>query len=91
MLIDNEKTILDVNESLEGYWLVDETTEEGQSLAQKIRECRPYFDFVLNEEGDLIDVIPTKRPEPEPIVPEPTIDDYLLDLDFRLSTIELGL
>lgn len=23
--------------------------------------------------------------------PEPTIDDYLLDLDFRLSMVELGL
>jgi len=25
-----------------------------------------------------------------PLVPEPTAEDYLIDLDFRLSVIELG-
>ncbi|QOX63664.1 hypothetical protein FRZ06_10025 [Anoxybacterium hadale] len=33
------------------------------------------------------------RPAPEPIdvAPEPTTEEYLVDLDFRLSMIELGL
>ena len=28
---------------------------------------------------------------PAPLPPQPTSDDYLIDLDFRLSMIELGL
>ena len=29
--------------------------------------------------------------DPTPLPPQPTQDDYLLDLDYRLSMIELGL
>lgn len=34
-----------------------------------------------------IDASPVVEPDP----PDPTYEDYLLDLDFRLSMIELGL
>jgi hypothetical protein len=30
-------------------------------------------------------------PEPEPIPLQPGIEDYIVDLDYRISTIELGL
>ena len=47
----------------ENYYLVDSNSE----LAKKIRENAPYFDFVLDEKGELIDITPTERPpEPEP-------------------------
>lgn len=45
--------------------------------------------FEQDEQGNIISVTPIpKLPEPPP---EPTLDDYLLDLDFRISSIELGL
>lgn len=39
--------------------------EDGCELCNKIRELYPYYEFVLNEEGKLIDVIATEKP-PEP-------------------------
>ncbi|MGI6031405.1 MAG: hypothetical protein ACOX7F_07875 [Eubacteriales bacterium] len=41
--------------------------EDGTPLAAKIREHCPYYDFV-EENGVLVDVTPTQRPEePEPL------------------------
>ncbi|EHQ92123.1 hypothetical protein [Desulfosporosinus youngiae] len=51
-------------------YVVDETTELGQLLAEKIKKHAPYFEFVLNENRELIDIIPTERPPQPP--PEPT-------------------
>jgi len=73
----------------EGNYVVNETTENGKLIASKIIEHCPYFDFVLDGNGNLIDIAPTER-SPEP-PSEPTQDDYMLDLDFRLSMIELGI
>ncbi|MBQ7835379.1 MAG: hypothetical protein IJ385_06305 [Ruminiclostridium sp.] len=42
------------------FYLVDSDSE----LAEKIRENYPYFEFVLDDNGNLIDVTPTERPEP---------------------------
>lgn len=62
------------------------------NLLQSAYECT----LAINQEGTAIDITVTKTMEqywqenpPEP--PEPTEADYLLDLDFRLSMIELGL
>lgn len=85
MLIDIEKTIIETNRPLDGYYLVDESTGNGMLLAQKIRENYPYFDFVFDDEGNLIDIIPTERPEPEP--PEPTIEENL-SLQLAQNTAE---
>lgn len=43
----------------EDYYLVDSNSE----LAEKIRENHPYFEFVLDDDGSLIDITPTERPE----------------------------
>ena len=93
MLIDAEKTIINDDTPIEGYWLIDETTLEGKLLSQKIREYYPCFDFVLDDEGNIIDIEPTERLESEE--PEPSeielLTEYLIDVDFRLSMMELGL
>lgn len=34
---------------------------------------------------------PEPEPEPEPPEPDPTIEEYLVELDYRVSMIELGL
>ena len=47
--------------------------------------------FETDKHGNIISVTPAPEPEPEPELPEPTIEEYLIDLDFRLSIIELGL
>ena len=93
MLINREKTIIDINTPLEGYYLIDESTEEGKLLAEKIWQNYPYFNLVLDNEGNIIDIEPTERLESEE--PEPSeielLTEYLIDVDFRLSMMELGL
>lgn len=71
----------------EKYYLVDSNSD----LAQKIRENAPYFEYVLNESGELVDITPTERPEPPIEEEEPTIEDMLLEMDYRLTCVELGL
>lgn len=61
-------------------WTDDNTLiviDDSSELANKIIENYPYFECVF--EGDkLIDVIPTERPEPEPIPEaEPTTEELL--------------
>ena len=52
---------------------------DGSELANKIVAFYPYYDFVLDSNGQLIDVVETERPE-EPEVPEEPTDqggDYV--------------
>ena len=51
---------------------------DGSPLAEKIIENYPYFEFV-EQEGQLVDVIPTERP-PEP-EPEPTLEERVKALE----------
>jgi hypothetical protein len=44
------------------WYVVDETTEEGKILADKIIQHAPYFDFVLNDAGNLIDITLFEKP-----------------------------
>lgn len=45
---------------------------DGSELANKIMAAVPYYDFVLDEGGNLVDIVETERPEPEP---EPVIEE----------------
>lgn len=56
----------------EENYVVDETTEVGRVLARKIIENYPYFNFVLDSEGKLIDISPTERPVLDPVEEEKT-------------------
>lgn len=42
---------------------------DGTALAQKVMDNYPYYDFVLDDNGALIDITPTERPAPEPEPP----------------------
>ena len=55
------------------YYLVDSNSE----FAEKIRKNAPFFDSVLDEKGELIDITPTERP-PEP-EPEPTLEEVVAE------------
>ena len=59
------------------HYLVDSRNE----LAKKIRENAPYFDFELDENGELIDITPTERP-PEP---ETTLSEIVTSKIERLD------
>ncbi len=78
----------------EANYVVDETTEEGQVLAQKIIEHAPYMKLVV-EDGQLVDVTPTERPDPS-IVNEPideekiAMAEAIIDLESRISALEGG-
>jgi hypothetical protein len=62
--------------------------EDGTELAQKIINAYPHYDFITDTDGNLIDIEVLEKPI---VTPEPTTEDYLIDLDFRLSMIELGI
>ena len=47
----------------ENYVFVNESTKEGQELMDKIIQHAPYFDFVLDEHNQLVDITPTERPK----------------------------
>jgi hypothetical protein len=65
------------NSDWSGYaeFIIDETNPNNQELINKIREYAPYMDYVLDDDGNLIDVIKTQD---KPIyVPEPSRTDIL--------------
>lgn len=76
----------------EDNYVVDETTEDGRLLAQKIINNAPFMDLVI-ENGILVDIIPTEKPDP--IIIDEEIDyekvaiaEGFIDIDNRLKEIE---
>ena len=56
-------------------FVVDETDEQNAELIAKIKEYAPYFDYVTDDEGNLVDVVKTgEKPEPGP-EPDPIPSD----------------
>ncbi len=61
----------------EEFYLVDSDSE----LAEKIRENHPYFEFVLDDDGNLIDITPTERPELPPAPEVMTLEEITAALN----------
>ncbi|MED3551032.1 hypothetical protein [Cytobacillus praedii] len=74
----------------DNVFVVDDESE----LANKIVSLFPNFDFVVDDSGNLVDVI-SNVPSIENSVEESTslenMTDYLLDVDYRLTLVELNL
>lgn len=71
--------------------LIQEIADE---VLDKIKTAYEYDLIFTDGEVTDINVIQTideYEASLPPIIPVPTTDDYLIDLDFRLSMIELGL
>jgi len=72
---------------LEGYIQVPE------DLEQKAWESLGFCELIYDGSGMLADIKPTERPAPPP--PEPTAQDdtdaLLVDHEYRLTMLELGL
>lgn len=47
--------------------------EDGSTLANKIIENYPYYDFILDDNGELISIEPTERPQPQD--PQPSEEE----------------
>ena len=91
MLINKEtKAVVDNFDMPNENWIGDThyLVDSNSKLAKKIWDNVPYFDFVTDEAGNLIDVTPTEKPAVEY---EPTTEDMLLEMDYRLTCVELGL
>ncbi len=91
MLIDKiTKSIVERSEKPNENWIGDThyLVDSNSDLAKKIKENYPHFDFVLNDSGDLIDVELTEKPITKS---EPTTEEMLLEMDYRLTCIELSL
>ena len=54
-----------------------------------------YCDLIFDANGNLTDIIPTEKPTVEPIVEPLTVNEeqdiMIMDLEYRLTMIELGL
>ena len=53
----------------EAEFVIDETSSDNAELIKKIKEFAPYFDYVKNDAGELVDVIKTKD-----FIPLPSVD-----------------
>lgn len=52
----------------EAEFVIDETNPDNMELIEKINRFAPYFEYVTDEHGNLIDVVGNDvvRPDPEP-------------------------
>lgn len=73
-------------------WMGPGWVEVPEQLAARVFACGGYCELVF-EGGKLVDIVPTQRP-PEP-TPAPTheedIDALLVDHEYRLTLVELGI
>lgn len=103
MILFNDKSytqtsvsIEDIQEELSDFYYIDETTEKGRILTQKIIKNAPYFDFVLDAEGNLIDITPIEKPFIPPTkeqinaqVVEKIREVYSVDDEFQMQRLGL--
>lgn len=72
-------------------FIIDETTGAGRALAEKIINNSPYFNFILDPGGNLIDITPTERPLqiqlPLPVTLEQRVSLQQEAIDFVLMSI----
>ena len=62
-------------------FVVDETTEVGVELKNKIMQNYPHFEFVLDETGYLIDIVLTEKPI---VIQEPTVQERIDAMEMLL-------
>lgn len=74
---------------LEGYVKVPE------HLITKLFHSCGYCDLVFDDNDNLVDIIPTEKPQFEPVVEPLTVNEeqdiMIMDLEYRLTMLELGL
>ena len=90
MIIFNNKTYQTRASKPNSDWTGEAlyVVSDGSELAKKISNLYPYYDFVLDADGNLIDVVETERPEPAPAPePEPTQEERISALEFAVEML----
>lgn len=74
MIIYNDKSFVTCSDYPDTDWLdnADYVVPDGSELAEKIKALYPYFDFVTDENGRLIDVEEIPHEETAPLPEPPT-------------------
>ena len=52
--------------------------KDGSDIYNKIMQYKPYYDFVLDKKGNLIDIVEVEKPEPAPVFAAVTADEVAL-------------
>ncbi len=69
--------------------------EDGTKLANKILKYAPYYNFVVDDKGLLIDITPVEIPPAADQETKPSetqmLMDFIVDVDYRVSVLELGM
>ena len=52
--------------------------DDGSDIYNKILQYSPYYDFVTDKKGNLIDVVSVEKPEPAPVFAAVTADEVAL-------------
>ena len=88
MLLYNNKGFITNSEHPDDDWIgnANYVVPDSSELAKKIMDLYPYFDFVTDEKGQLIDATATE-PAPEP-APEPTLEERLAEQEATIATLE---
>ena len=87
LLNKHDKSFISRSDKPNENWLNDENyfvVPDGSETYNKILNYadKGGFNMVISEDNQLIDIVP--------IIPEVNIDEAILDLDYRLSCLELG-
>lgn len=70
-------------------FIIDETDEKNNELILKIKEFTPYFDYVLDDKGNLIDVIKIENEtQQDDYIPELEIMDPINTLQTKCDELE---
>lgn len=69
-------------------FVIDETSSDNAELIEKIKEFAPYFDYVKNDAGELVDVTKTKDFVPEiPVSPVETLRNENKELQAKVKAL----
>lgn len=67
-------------------WMSDEWIEVPENLVQTLYECGGYCDLTI-ENGKLVGITPTERPEPEPEPYVPTTEERIVALEAAMLSM----
>ena len=89
MILYKDKRFISNSEYPDTDWVgdADFVIPDGSELAEKIKAAYPYFEFVFDEDENLVDVEETERP---PVPPEPPTNAELAAAIAELAEVICG-
>ena len=89
MIVYKDKKFIANSEYPDTDWVgnADYVIPDGSELAEKIKAAYPYFEFVFDDDGNIVDVEETERP---PVPPEPPTNAELAAAIAELAEVICG-